>query len=84
MLHRLTFATLSLFAVAAVVCVAGAIGGQTPAVSVRNVASPHAGAQAAPAAQPAGYAGSDTCVLCHTDTEESLKGTAHWLAGNPR
>ena len=32
---------------------------------------------------PAGYVGSDTCVLCH-DQEESLKGTAHAQALNPR
>jgi DmsE family decaheme c-type cytochrome len=39
---------------------------------------------AQPATAPAGYAGSDTCVLCHTPQEESLKGTAHGQAKNPR
>ena len=37
-----------------------------------------------PPALPAGYAGSDTCVLCHTDQEASLKGTQHGRAKNPR
>ncbi len=31
-----------------------------------------------------GYAGSDTCVLCHTDHETTLRGTAHGQASNPR
>ena len=30
-----------------------------------------------------GYVGSDTCVVCHTQ-RESLKGTAHAQAKNPR
>ena len=44
----------------------------------------------APASQPAsaatlpGYAGSDTCVTCHSDKEESLKGTKHAQVKNPR
>jgi len=33
---------------------------------------------------PASYAGSDTCVVCHTDQESSLKGTKHAQAKNPR
>jgi DmsE family decaheme c-type cytochrome len=45
-------------------------------------------APAAPAATvatpQAGYAGSDTCVLCHTDEESHLKGTPHWRSKNPR
>ena len=31
-----------------------------------------------------GYVGDDTCLLCHTDQQESLKGTAHARALNPR
>ena len=42
------------------------------------------GAAAAPAAQPATYAGRDTCVVCHSDKGDSLKGTAHAQAKNPR
>ena len=41
------------------------------------------GAQA-PANPPQGYAGSDTCLACHTDKGDSLKGTAHAQAKNPR
>jgi DmsE family decaheme c-type cytochrome len=37
-----------------------------------------------PSPPPAGYAGSDTCVVCHTDQEASLKGTQHGRARNPR
>ena len=39
--------------------------GQTPA------------GQAAPSAPQAGYAGSDTCVVCHSDKADTLKGTPH-------
>src|SRR5215510_8194109 len=37
-----------------------------------------------PPAPPAGYAGSDTCALCHDDKVGSLKGTPHAQAKNPR
>ena len=37
-----------------------------------------------PPAPPAGYAGSDTCEACHTDKADSLKGTPHAQAKNPR
>jgi DmsE family decaheme c-type cytochrome len=43
-----------------------------------------AAAPAQPAPLPAGYAGSDVCVLCHTDQEDTLKGTAHARANHPR
>ena len=33
---------------------------------------------------PAGYAGSDTCEACHADKADSLKGTPHAQAKNPR
>jgi DmsE family decaheme c-type cytochrome len=44
---------------------------------------------AAPAAVPTPaaantYAGSDTCLLCHDDMENTLKGTAHAQTLNPR
>ena len=31
----------------------------------------------APAPAQSGYAGSDTCLLCHSDMENTLKGTKH-------
>jgi DmsE family decaheme c-type cytochrome len=37
-----------------------------------------------PPALPSGYAGSDACVLCHTDQETSLKGTKHGQTADPR
>ena len=40
--------------------------------------------QAPPSPQPSGYAGSDTCVLCHSDQEATLKGSPHAQAANPR
>src|SRR5262245_39067608 len=40
-------------------------------------------AQVPPAQQP-GYVGSDTCVTCHTDKGDSLKGTKHAQVHNPR
>jgi DmsE family decaheme c-type cytochrome len=39
--------------------------------------------QAAPAAPQAGYVGSDTCMVCHSEGD-SLKGTPHAQAKNPR
>jgi DmsE family decaheme c-type cytochrome len=43
---------------------------------------------AAPAVPPApaqsGYAGSDTCLLCHSDMDATLKGTKHAQALDPR
>ncbi len=68
----------------------GVIGGRLVEVDARQP-----GVQQAPAATPspqappttstpAGYAGSETCVVCHTDQEASLKGTQHGRARNPR
>src|SRR5688572_30089818 len=56
---------------------------QTPS---GTTAQPPATAQPPTTAQPpapAGYAGSDTCTTCHTQGE-TLKGTAHGQANNPR
>ena len=39
--------------------------------------------QPAPAAAT-GYVGSDTCVLCHSDQQDTLTGTAHANATHPR
>jgi DmsE family decaheme c-type cytochrome len=35
-------------------------------------------------APPSGYAGTDTCVTCHTGQGDSMKGTGHAQAKNPR
>ena len=41
-------------------------------------------AQTTPVTLPPGYAGSDQCVLCHTDHEASLKASKHGQTANPR
>ena len=40
--------------------------------------------QAAATTPAVGYVGSDTCTLCHADHEDTLKGTPHSQAKNPR
>ena len=48
---------------------------QTPPASARPaIVMPAAGHAAG---SSAGYAGSDTCVICHSDKGDGLKGTAH-------
>ncbi len=47
------------------------------------VASQTSRAQAPPAPQ-AGYAGTDTCLVCHSDKGETLKSTKHGQATIPR
>ncbi len=54
------------------------------ASSVRAQASSAQAAPAASAAPQAGYVGNDTCLTCHTDKGDSLKGTAHANPKNPR
>lgn len=88
MSKRLCLAAVCLFAVVFTVRIAGEFsspattGSQDPAQS--KPAAP-AGQAAAPApSQPPGYAGSDTCVVCHDGQGNSLKGTQHAQAKNPR
>ena len=38
----------------------------------------------ATSAPKAGYAGTDTCITCHTDQEASIKASKHGQAKNPR
>jgi DmsE family decaheme c-type cytochrome len=40
--------------------------------------------QTPPATLPAGYAGSDTCVLCHQDSETSITHSRHGQVKDPR
>jgi DmsE family decaheme c-type cytochrome len=70
----------------AVVCLLAAlIGAGASSVTVPGapVAVEAAAAQAPPPTPQAGYAGSDTCVICHTQGDQ-LKGTPHAQAMNPR
>ena len=72
-----------LVAIAAIGFVAAAMSGRAAAGAV---AAPGAVGQTA-AAQPvavSGYAGSDTCVVCHEGEGGTLKDTPHGQAKNPR
>ena len=92
MSHRLCLAALCVFAATITARATGLIFPVAPV----NVAAPAWSAQK-PAPQPAApkpapqpqataadYAGTDTCVVCHTDQENSLKGTQHAQVKNPR
>src|SRR5688572_5167146 len=98
MKRSLTFATLLLFS-ALGLRLAGIMEPELSAARAHAPAQPPATAQtpAKPPAQPPaqvsvqastplppGYAGSDTCVMCHTDQEASLKASKHGQAANPR
>jgi DmsE family decaheme c-type cytochrome len=76
--QRLWFAAMCLLAAALTVRATSAIssGGPPPA--------PSSGAQATQSPPQAGYAGSDTCIVCHEDKETTLKGTPHGQVKNPR
>jgi len=52
-----------------------------PAPSPANRGEPATNAQPQ---TPAGYAGSDTCITCHTSQGDTLKGTPHGQASHPR
>ncbi len=85
MKRPLSFASLLLFS-ALVLRLSGAIEPNPPLAHAQEPPKPPPQAQPpqTPPALPAGYAGSDQCVLCHTDQEASLKGTKHGQAVNPR
>jgi DmsE family decaheme c-type cytochrome len=82
--RTLIIAATALFAVTVTT-----VTGSATLVERRSVA-PAARAQSSPppAQSPqtatTGYVGSDTCVGCHDDKEDSLTGTAHARAANPR
>jgi len=82
MTQRLYPAAMCLLAAALAVRVVNARteGRAAPISSVVTQAAAQAGAPA----QAAEYVGSDTCTTCHSDKEQSLKGTPHSQAANPR
>ena len=88
--YRLCLAATFLFAVVVTVRATGTVPSATVALSAQassaQTPAPKTPAAQAPAtpAQPAGYAGSDTCVVCHEHEDESLKGTPHSKAKDPR
>ncbi len=57
----------------------GQVAAPKPSAPTTAAATP----TAPPSAQP-GYAGSDTCVTCHSDMESTLKGSKHAQALNLR
>ena len=67
---------------------AGAAKGDAPPVAPAPLAQAAAQSQPAPPAAAqvpaAGYAGSETCETCHSDMGDTLKGTPHGQAVNPR
>ena len=79
---------ICLLAIALTACVGSAILSDiTPRVQAAapQILVPQAaGAQAAGAAPTSGYAGSDTCTTCHSDTANTLNGTPHGQDANPR
>src|SRR5262245_25533708 len=81
--HCLIVAATGLFAVAITTTVRGAMDTeeQQSAPATIAKAAPQAPAPQAPAT---GYVGSDTCTLCHDGQEQTLKGTPHAQAMNPR
>ncbi len=78
-------APMSMWLVAATLAAHAAGGTQAGKPAETGLAVAQTSPPAAqPPALPAGYVGSDTCVVCHEDKETSLKGTAHAQAKNPR
>ena len=81
--HRLCFAAICLLALTVTARATGALSPRAQPGSQTAPAQTPA-PQTQPPAPPPGYAGTDTCLVCHGDKEESLKGTAHSQAKNPR
>ena len=96
-LPRLASGLISAVVAAAVVCLLPSLPlGAVPAAPLWQAPAPQTPAPQTPpqtpppqisvSAQPApaGVAGTDTCLTCHTDKGDTLKGTAHGQAANPR
>ena len=89
---RSLLALVAAWCLAVVVTTSGAVETSQPAAA--QLPAPRAALAQAPAtkapapqtqSQPAsGYVGSDTCLLCHSDQEDTLKGTRHAQALNPK
>ena len=81
--HRLCLAGICLLALTVTARATGALSPRAQSAGQTTPAQTPA-APPQPPAPPPGYAGTDTCLVCHSDKEESLKGTAHSQAKNPR
>src|SRR6476646_6016946 len=67
---------IGMLALAIVARTGAEMSARPPAVAAAvNAASVAIRSAAEPPAAPAGYAGSDTCLTCHSDKGDSLKGT---------
>src|SRR6185295_733625 len=84
MMHRQTAMNRLLFAMA--VCFTLAIPARQLLDARQEPAAPAAPAQKAAVAvtPPAGYAGAETCALCHDDRATDVARTPHGKAHNPR
>ena len=89
---RSLLALVAAWCLTVAVTTSGAVETSKPVVApvpAPEAALAQAPATKAPAPQaqsqpPSGYVGSDTCLLCHSDQEDTLKGTKHAQALNPR
>ena len=88
--HHLSFPAMCVLAVVVTAATSAAITparvAQSPTAAAPLQPQPTTGSAAPAQPEPtaAGYAGTDTCVTCHTGEGDSLNGTAHAQARNPR
>src|SRR5687767_12825527 len=74
-----------LFTAVTVATSGGQAAPQTPAPPATTAAATPATAPATPpTTAQSGFAGSDTCLTCHSDMEATLTGTKHAQALDPR
>ena len=85
-MYRIVIAVLiALLPAAAAVPVGSADGDASPAAARRQTPAAAQPPSSEPQpAQAAGYAGSDTCAMCHTAQDEGIKKSAHGRAADPR
>ena len=84
MILRWWLAPIAIWAVTVAVSARGATPAGAAAEQQLSVTRTSPPAAQQPPAPAAGYAGSDTCETCHSDKGETLKGTPHSQAKNPR
>jgi DmsE family decaheme c-type cytochrome len=74
--------------IAALLAMLAVLAGYRPGAPTADLAAaglvPLSSRAAQPAAPPAGYAGAETCAMCHTAQDTSLKKTGHGRPANPR
>jgi DmsE family decaheme c-type cytochrome len=81
--HRIWFAAVAL------ICVVAWRGAQSSRAQAPPAPAPSAPSTQAPLVQvavapPPGYVGSAECISCHSEQGDSIKGTPHGQAKNPR